>query len=348
MATAQSEARRLAASAHELGLRPRLPGARELSDLVEAAIAAERSEPPDLRPRDSSGQPGGLICLPARPTILVPDIHARPVLLSALLAWTGPEDSPFPAPVAELLADEWLTVLCVGDVFHSEAGDAARRWQDAYREYAVGWSSHGRMDEEMSLTLSAVRIVLDCKAAFPRSFHYLKGNHDNVSNDSQRGDRPFYKFVEEGEMVRSWFDLVYGAPLRGRLRELELDYPVLALGDGFVASHGEPAFAIGREDVIEYRSHPEVVHALIWTPNDGARPGSVSRSLDALLASGPEGKERSRQALWFGGHRPVDGPFALRAGGRYVQFHNPQRFQVACLLPGRPAEPRRDIYQLMA
>jgi hypothetical protein len=197
------------------------------------------------------------------------------------------------------------------------------------------------MDEEMALSLAAATIVLEAKAAFPRHFHYLKGNHDNITDEEGRGDHSFYKFAAEGAMVASWFRLTYGEELLGRYRLLELDLPVLAAGERFVASHGEPAFALSREDIVESRSRPEVVEALIWTPNGSARDGSVGRSLAAVL-----GRGASPGALWFAGHRPVSGSYALRAQGLFVQFHDPSSRRVAYLLPGRDPDPDRDIYSL--
>ncbi len=338
----KAEPDRLLANAAGLAARPALPSREALRDLVEAAYAALRSDPPELRPRDSGGEPGGLLRLPALPTILVPDIHARPDLLAEVLAWEGPRGSPFGSPLAYLLAEGRATMLCLGDLFHTEWTDAPRRWERALAEYMTGFAEHRWMNQEMALALSSLVIVLEAKTAFPRFFHYLKGNHDNISNDDERGDRPFYKFAAEGEMVAYWFDLAYGAELRRKLRRVELEYPVLAVGERFVASHGEPAFAVEAGDAIEFRRRPDLVYALIWTPNDGAESGSVERSLETLLGEGPG----AGGALWFGGHRPVDGRYALRAGGRYVQFHNPGRHQVALLMPGRNPDPERDILSL--
>jgi hypothetical protein len=334
-------AKRLLARAAGLAAKPSLPSQDELRDLVESAYAALRADPPELRPHDSGGEPGGLLKLPALPTILVPDIHARPDLLAEVLAWEGPCDSPFGSPLAFLLAEGKATLLCLGDLFPTEWKGAPQRWARALDEYLAGFSKHRWMNDEMALALSSLAIVLEAKTAFPRFFHFLKGNHDNISNDDERGDMPFYKFAAEGEMVTSWFDRAYGVELRRRLRQVELEYPVLALGDRFVASHGEPAFAIRAEDAIEYRRRPDLVYALIWTPNDGAEKGSVERSLEALLGGAQAGGAEG--ALWFGGHRPIEGRYALRADGRYVQFHNPGQHQVALLLPGRDPDPERDI-----
>jgi hypothetical protein len=315
-----------------------LPSRDELAPLVDEVLELLRSESPDLRLPDGKGRPGGLVTLPKLPTILVPDIHARPAFLSRLFAWTPPG---LKNPVATLLSRGEMNLVCVGDVFHSEWGKARDRWIEAYGEYASGWVAHRAMDEEMSLSLGAVRIVLEAKRAFPRYFHYLKGNHDNIADEEGRGDHSFMKFVAEGEMVASWFFLSYGEVLLKRYRELELSLPLLVRGDRFVASHGEPAFALGIEDILEYRSRPDVVEALIWTPNDASEAGSVAKSIEALFGAG-----KAAGVLWFAGHRPVGGRYALRAGGRFVQFHNPGKHQVVYLLPGRDPDPKRDIYDI--
>jgi len=240
-----------------------------------------------------------------------------------------------------LLAAGKLNLVCLGDIFHSEAGSGPRRWAAAYGEYLSSWSAHRAMDEEMGLCLAALVLVLRCKKAYPRFFHCLKGNHDNVANEEGRGDHPFYKFAAEGEMVASWLEAAYGYEIIARIRAFELGLPLLALGERFAASHGEPAFELGREELLEYRSRPDVVEALIWTPNDGAEELSVQRSLARLRCGAPGEGER-----WFGGHRPVDGRYALRARGRYVQFHDPAAWRVAYLLPGRDPDPERDILDI--
>ena len=84
-----------------------------------------------------------------------------------------------------------------------------------------------------------------------------------------------------------------------------------------------------------------MVEALIWTANDEAEAGSVGLSIDALFEPG-----RAEGILWFAGHRPVEGRYALRAGGRLVQFHNPGERRVAFLKSGRDPDPERDILDI--
>jgi hypothetical protein len=317
--------------------KPALPSSSEFESIVESARAVLESEPVLLRPPDSRGRPGGLLVLPELPTVLVPDLHARPFFLAKVFGWRPPGAA---GTLASLLESGRASLLCLGDLFHSEWGGARNRWIKAYHEYASGWGSSAAMNEEMALALTTARIVLDAKVRFPSTFHYLKGNHDNITDEEGRGDHSFYKFVAEGEMVASWFTVTYGDRLLAAYRELELDLPILALGSRFVASHGEPAFALRREEILEYRSNPDVVEALIWTPNGGAAEGSVAGSLEALLG------EKADGALWFAGHRPIEGRYALRAHGRFVQFHNPAARRVAYLLPGRDPDPERDILDI--
>jgi hypothetical protein len=330
-----------AARALELAERGRagaLPGRDEFAALVDAAAAVLEAEPRELRPRDSSGSPGGLLRLPELPAVLLPDLHARPGFLARAFGWTPPGRAE---DLATLLGEGRASFVCLGDLFHSEAEGAPALWARAYREYASGWSSRRAMDGEMARALAAARIVLEAKIAFPGGFHCLKGNHDNIADEEGRGDHSFYKFAAEGEMVASWFRAAYGEELLARYRALELSLPVLALGKRFAASHAEPAFPLAEADVVEYRSRPDVVEALIWTPNGGAEEGSVESSLRALLGAGP-----AEGARWFAGHRPVRGRFALRAEGLFVQFHDPLSSRVAFLEPDRDPDPGRDIFDV--
>jgi len=102
-----------------------------------------------------------------------------------------------------------------------------------------------------------------------------------------------------------------------------------------------PAFALSAGDIVACRKRADVVEALVWTANGEAEPGSVERSLASLLAA--RAGLSLEGALWFGGHRPVAGRYALRAGGRYVQFHEIGARRAVLLLPGRAPDPDRDI-----
>ncbi len=302
--------------------------------LLERVNTSLESEPVDLRPPDPRGRPGGLILLRHDiETLLVPDLHGRTDFLLTVL-----------------LAEEWdalarmqegrLQVVCVGDGFHGEAR-AYRRWQQAYSEWQTGWQQHSAMDEEMSESLGVMEAVMRVKVAAPGFFHFLKGNHENIANELGGGNYPFVKFVEEGEMVASYVRHFLGTEFLDAYYRFEKNLPLVAAGASFVVSHAEPARPFRRDEIIEYRDREDVVAGLTWTDNDRARRGSVADMLTELL-----GSESAAGAYYFGGHRPVEGLFHARAGGRYIQFHNPGRQVVVRLVPGQPIDPKRDIVEV--
>lgn len=128
-------------------------------------------------------------------------------------------------------------------------------------------------------------------------------------------------------MGAEWLELRYGREGLDSLRRYELLLPLAARGRSFCASHAEPAVSFGYGDVLEYRKNPRLVRALIWTGNGEALPRAVEKSLASLLPSNP----RPATLRWISGHRPVAGSYALRAGGKLVQIHNPERSQAALL-----------------
>ena len=156
------------------------------------------NENPLIRPRDRGGYPGGLIMLKKLPLIIVPDLHARVGYMKALARWKPPGMSK---AVLELLEDNQIQVVCAGDGFHSE-GLKRERWIQAYREYTEGFEKHKAMDSEMRDSLTLMLIVMAWKTSYPENFHFLKGNHENIMNETSEDNRSFAKFAAEGEMVK--------------------------------------------------------------------------------------------------------------------------------------------------
>ncbi len=304
--------------------------------LVESALAVLAREPAEVRPADANGRPGGLVQLARLPTVVVPDIHARMDFLLSVLGWEVEEG----CRVIELLQAGRMQVVCLGDGVHAE-GRASRRWRAALKEFQDGYQSHESMDEEMRESLGVMGMVMEIKRAFPSHFHFLKGNHENIGNESGSGNRPFRKYALEGLMVLAYMLQFYGPALVSDYARFEKELPLLAVGSGFLLSHAEPARFFPRERVIGYRDDPEVVAGLTWTDNDEAEPGSVARMLAGYL-----GEEAAQDAYYFGGHRPAIGAYRLRAEGRYVQIHDPDRFVVALLRPSGGIEPARDVREI--
>jgi hypothetical protein len=270
---------------------------------------------------------------PDIPTIMVPDLHARMELVLTVLAQKDEQD----VPVADRLAAGQLQILFLGDGFHAESR-AVARWQAALEEFKGGYRKHSHMDAEMRESLGVMQMVMALKRHYPNHFHFLKGNHENITNEQGEGNYPFLKFANEGLMVRIYMEHFYGEEILEVYAKLEKSFPLLAVGGNFLASHAEPAWFIPKEEVVEYRRMPQVVYGLTWTDNEEAEPGSVQQMLEHYL-----GEEGASSAFHFGGHRPVRGGYNLRSDGLYVQIHDPDRYVVAVLPAGKPIDLDRDI-----
>jgi hypothetical protein len=333
--------------------RRKPPEAGQFLSVVRAATAALSAEPPQLRPPDAEGSPGSLVRLHRDlPTIIVPDLHARRGFLMALLDSKPPFGFMEPASggtsggtpgvaaespetVLTLLATGRLQVLCLGDGFHAESR-AIARWRSAYREFTHGYQAHKAMDQEMCEGLGLMEMVMLAKAAFPDHFHFLKGNHENVLNETGNGNYGFYKFVDEGTIVKAYLDRFYGTVFVQTYAAFEKSLPLFAVGQRFLASHAEPARVFAEGELVNAALLTDVIEGLTWTGNDEARPGSVAAMLEIFL---PE----VQQPRYITGHRPIPGLFYERSGGLHLQIHNPDRQVVAWVRADRDIEPQRDV-----
>ncbi len=316
--------------------RDHTPGVAELGRLTAETNNLFMREDPDMRPRDSAGLPGGIICLNRDiPCILLPDIHARlDFLLSVLLA----RDDTGVNCLERLFGNE-IQIVCLGDGMHSE-GRAYERWNAAAREFFSNYRRHRNMDDEMRESLGIMEMVMLLKNAFPRNFHFLKGNHENITNEDDNGNHPYVKYAFEGEMVALYMAMFYGPDFVGHYRRFEGNLPVLAVGKNFMVSHAEPAGYYSREEVINYRTNPLVVEGLTWTDNDAAEEGSVACMLSEYL--GPD----ADRGFYFGGHRPVAARYDKRADGKYIQINSPDKFIIAKIDPLKDISLEEDVIEI--
>ena len=321
-----------------------LPAHDDLLALTESAITVLENESPSYRPKPDGHAAGGLLDFtdaPELPLIVVPDLHGRGDFFLHLLR--------FPparwgiggcATVLDALADHALRVVCLGDLFHTERRCKAR-WLAAWDAYARGDFENEAMTAEMEENLTLYQMVLRVKNAFPAAFHFLKGNHENILNESGRGNHPFRKFADEGNMVYDFMASRYGDGVLHVMSVWEHSLPICAAFPTCVASHAEPKEPYTRKQIMAYGDHPAVVLGLTWTANDEAEDGSVRKNMRALL-----GAERAKTAVWLAGHRPTDEQYALRQDGALVQIHSPDREQVAVIMPGSHFDAERDIRPL--
>jgi len=182
-------------------------------------------------------------------------------------------------------------------------------------------------------------MVLACKIAYPENFHFLKGNHENILNEDGNGNHAFMKAAYEGDMVRSWTEKFCGEKFLNSFAHFEKSLPLLATGDRFLASHAEPLKAYDAASIIDARANPEVTLGLTWTANGAAEEGSVESMLETFLPG-------DREAVYIGGHRPIEGRFAYRANKRFIQIHNPEKEILALAVPGKAFNPETDIREL--
>ena len=320
---------------------PDLPSHEALLSLLETGISSLEGENEAYRPRDSEGNAGGLLDFTdeksaSLPVIVVPDLHGRGKFLLDILDFELSGET-----VLSLLEKGEMLVCCVGDIFHSENRGRAR-WKEAFLESMGGNLVNEAMKAEMRENLSLLEIILSLKSAFASHFHILKGNHENVLNENHRekyGNVPFRKFCDEGNMVAEFLRHFYDDLILHEISCFEKALPICAAFSRFVVSHAEPATRFSREEIINYhKSGSLVTFALTWTANDAAEDGTVAHLFTELL-----GEDAGENAVYFSGHRPVLGTYALRQGGKLVQIHNPEIEQVAVVLPNRKFDPERDI-----
>ncbi len=321
------------------------PSHDEVFSLADNASSVLETEPKVYRPWSKGGQPGGLIDFSNYkknlPLIIVPDIHGRTYFLKNILDFVPPEGFLFPElsgkTVFEALEKKSVRIVCVGDALHSELR-GRNRWILAYSEFSNGIFSGENMKEEMLENMNLLCSLMELKIAFPKFFHFLKGNHENIMNVYSAGDFPFRKFAQEGEMVRHFIQDYYGDDILMMISYWETSLPLLASFPSCVISHAEPLKPFKRSEVINGRFSEDVVKSLTWTQNDCAEEGGVEKMLLEFTH-----KKSCDNLFYFAGHRPVSGKYFLRQNGKFIQIHNPEEQNIALVYTDRVFNPENDI-----
>ena len=316
----------------------KLPNNNYLLSLLNKTLEVLDSEVDvEYRPKSNDESLGGFLQFDDDlPTSLVPDVHARYNFLKKLLAYKKiPNQS---SSVYELLKAKKLRVICLGDGLHSEKRQR-QRWLDAYDEFSKGNFINKHIKSEMSEGLNLMCLVMETKCSFPSVFHFLKGNHENILNETANGNYSFFKFASEGEMVFDFMVNYYGILITELYSEFESKLPLFVKGKNFLASHAEPAFYMDKKQLINSMKDEEIIKALTWTRNGDVEDLPAVEMLDEFL---PEYKN----SLYFAGHRPVSENFELRENGRFVQIHNPDRMNVVYIDPNRNFNFENDIIKI--
>ena len=312
-----------------------LPTYDNFFQILNAASDCLENEKTEYRVKAADGKCGSLLDFHNEelPLIVIPDFHARPYFLLNILEYQIFED----ASVFEALAAGRLRLLSVGDILHTERG-TRERWTAAQAEFLRNIYTGPAISAEMQEGLSLLCALLELKKAFPENFHILKGNHENILNETGGGDFSFRKFVDEGEMCRCFIQEYYGDDILYLMNCVEKGLPLFYFGKRCSVSHAEPARAYTRQELVDAKSNEDVVRGLIWTGNGEAEEKSARVTVQNLFDSRvPKGY------LYLGGHRPVQGNYKVLQDGFYIQIHNPGKQNIVIVRPERSINLESDI-----
>ena len=326
-----------------------LPTHDYLFELADRTAGILESESDVWRPCSEKKELGGLLDFTVKgvenlPAIIVPDLHARPYFIFNIMKFILPDnfiEEKTGISVYDALCQNLVRVICVGDLLHS-ALRGKERWLAAKDEFLEGNCTDENMASEMAEGLSLLSAVMELKCAFPKNFHILKGNHENIMNVNNHGNFPFRKFANEGEMVRIFMEEMYGDDVVMVIFCFENALPLLAALPSVVVSHAEPEVAFSKEQIINGMGNDFVVKALTWTGNDEAEEGSVLKMLKEFTTC-----KDPLDARYIAGHRPVSGKYFLRQDGLFVQIHNPEKQHIALVSKDRFFNPNTDIVSVV-
>ncbi|HBD96411.1 MAG: hypothetical protein A2015_03270 [Spirochaetes bacterium GWF1_31_7] len=269
----------------------------------------------ELRPTAKNNLPGGLIDLRSfNKTIIIPDLHARRDFFKSLLFWRLDNNKT----LLDLLENGDCTLLCLGDGVHAE-GDLAKRWVLSYKEFLNGYKKHTIMDEEISDSFNLMIVIMSMKIRYKSRFNFLKGNHENILNETGNGNFSFAKFANEGAMVIDYFKKFYGNDIIKSYAAFEKKLPLFVVGSHFLASHAEPYFKFDRERIINYHNDSQLIEGLTWTENFSSEKGCIDALFETFL-------DNCHNCFYFGGHRPIKGFYNQINNDRFVQIHNPYKW----------------------
>ena len=311
-----------------------------LNDTSEV-LENEKTSKDGYRPVASDGNAGGFLDFhkDQLPLVVIPDFHARPYFLQNILDYKIFDD----ISVFEALDSGRLRLLSVGDILHTEMG-TRERWMAAEAEFNNEIFTGPAMSAEMQEGLSLWCALMELKKNYPEYVHILKGNHENILNETGGGDFAFRKLADEGEMCRCFVQEFYGDDILYLMNCIEQSLPLYYFGKRCSVSHAEPMRAFTRDELINARTYPGVVKGLIWTNNgeaaEGSAVGTVKNLFDREKEEVPEGY------VSLGGHRPVTGNYKSLQDGKYIQIHNPARQNIAFVQSDKSFNPDEDLLEV--
>jgi predicted phosphodiesterase len=238
----------------------------EIKEVIESSLGNINRLYPQVK---------GIIRLkPDIDVFVIPDLHGRRKLLMAALMHQDKDGET----IIEKLARGKVQVVVLGDLMHTEEENRWKEIENEYRQQRFKGQTP-RMDIEMTDSLGTAAMAMLLKTRFPENFHWIKGNHDNLANSSEKGNQPFAKYSDSGEglLVKEWIEVKIGKDFLNRYAEWENRLPVFAIARNFVASHSEPDRAYTEKEID--KREDRLVEGLTWTRNEGAYTKEVLKNI---------------------------------------------------------------------
>lgn len=314
---------------------PEIPEINFFKKITELTVSILKDENEKIRPKDKNNLSGGLINLTEFDKVIVlPDLHARRFFLKKVINLKKRLNKT----LLEELEESNISFLCLGDGVHSE-GIFAFRWLKAYDEFIRNYEHSPNMDKEISDSFNLMIVIMLLKIRYKDKFHFLKGNHENIYNETGNGNYSFAKYAYEGMMVLVYFKKKYDDELLSLYSQFEKNLPLFVVGRNFLASHAEPKMFFDYDRIVNYRSYPELIESLTWTDNHSSIRGTIDNYLSHYL-------QNNKDAYYFGGHRPIKEKYFLINNDRYVQIHNPQKEIVLFIDQNKIIDLDKDIFEI--
>lgn len=276
-------------------------------------------------------RPSGCVHLdPARPVLIVSDAHAQRRAFHKLLLnnYLGETTN------LESVIGGKLQLLLLGNILHSESKS---HWEAIRDEFATqsasGLSEIGptpSANREMANAFGLAAMIMTLQSSV-ETVHCLKGNHDNLLDTDENGNRPIAKHISrpgEGEITKDWTLVRFGSAFAGKYAARENRLPLLAVCDNredglaFVASHAVPAAPYSLEQ-IESRSD-EIVLGMTWTAGDGTFAPQLMRNVLGADRAG---------ARYFVGHTGSEIGVQHDSGKDLVIIKKPRSLVAALVRP---------------
>ena len=317
---------------------PTIPLHQKIFDISDEVSDILMVEPLDYRPKASNGEPGSLLDFhdDGEATLVVPDLHARPYFLLNILRFPLASGKT----VFQALQEKSVRLVFVGDILHTEK-NSRDRWTHAQAEFDQGIFTGPAISAEMLEGLNLLCGLMKLKSLFPENCHILKGNHENIYNETGKGDYAFKKYADEGNMSRIFIQEYYGEDILYMIHCFEKALPLFFWGKKCLVSHAEPKKSYLKQEIIDARIYPQVIEGLTWTANDQAEEESVLGIIKNLT-----GKDDAGDYVYLGGHRPVPEKYKLRQNGLFIQFHNPNGQNIALVSGDKKFNPDSDIVEV--